>query len=456
MRTMKTMRSTLGALLLVAALVAGVGAAPALAARAETSLLAQVTPTTFSSATTSPATTAAPAAPVTPATTATPPTVAVPTTVATPPTVAPVTGGTPKDVFRLNGDVTVEPGETVKSVVALNGTVRILGHVTNDVFTANGNIVVQGQGRVDGDAVSLNGDVRTEGSGSIGGQIDTNQGWRDIQWQAPRTPGFGGGASWLFVTLGALGLGVLLALAAPRSLDSVGGEYVHRLGRSALIGFLALFGFPFVLLVLALSVVGIPLAALLVPVAFILGMFGLYALCLMLGRRLLEGFNRPTAGDLWAMVVGVVLIRVILLVPVLSWFLLFVAGTIGFGAVLSRLWDRFQGRRSARPAPGPAPTPPPAPPAVITEVPTEVSPAPAAAARPQSRRRPPRRPRLPPSRPQPAEPPAPPAEPAAPPARAHRAAGRAHRPPGRPARGAGRRRDPSRAGAAALPYLTAG
>jgi hypothetical protein len=342
----------LAALVALMVLVGGVLAGPAAAQETTVTAPAATTAATTAGAVTTTEAVTTTSAPVTP-----PAPIVAPTPVT-------VTGGAPVDVFRLNGDVVVAPGQAVKSVVAVNGRITVQGHVTETAFAANGDIVIADGGRVDGDAVTLTGRVRTEGTGSVGGSmVDTALRSANLSGFHPRIPGVGL-FSWFFVTLGALGLGVLLALVAARSLDGVSREYVDHLGRSILIGFLSLLAVPAIFIVLLLSVVGIPLALLLFPAVFVMGLFGIYALSLLLGRRLLTAFNRPTAGDLWGMVAGILVIRVVLIIPVLSWFLFFIAGAVAFGATVSRLWDVYQARRATRPArplPAAAPTAPAAP-----------------------------------------------------------------------------------------------
>ena len=173
------------------------------------------------------------------------------------------------DQFRVTGDLYLGPGETVDNLVTLNGDVTIAGHVLENAFTANGDIHVLPGGRVDGNAVSVTGKVVVDEGGFVSGdQVQVGEGAGRVRDARPvvidRNTGFGG-AGWFFWLLGGLGLGLLLVLLAGGSLKSVGHELTVRPGRSALIGFLS----PFVLLVLfiilLISVIGIPVALLMIP-----------------------------------------------------------------------------------------------------------------------------------------------------------------------------------------------
>jgi hypothetical protein len=244
----------------------------------------------------------------------------------------------------------------------MNGTIVVDGHVQNDAFTANGDIIVRDGGSIRGDAVSLTGKVTTEGSGTIGGQrVEVGSGVVGAGGVSiPSTPALGvnmdgagaGIGGWIALTLGALGVGLLLVLISGNSLRTVGREISERTGRTVLVGFLALIGVPVIFVVLLISVIGIPVALLLIPLVPLFSLYGMFALALVVGERLLVTFDRPQAKDVWAMVAGVLLISLIRLIPVLGWIAFALAALAGFGATVSRLWDYVQGRRAARPGPG--------------------------------------------------------------------------------------------------------
>lgn len=275
---------------------------------------------------------------------------------------APTAAYAATDLVRLNGDVTVGAGQTYKSVVVMNGTIVIDGRVENDAFTANGDIIVHDGGSIEGDAVSLTGKVISEGNGAIAGdRVEVgSEITRSNGVSIPEAPvtvsgrqsAVGGVIAWIVLTLGALGLGLFLVLISGSSLRVVGREISERLGRTILVGFLSLVGVPMVFVVLLISVIGTPVALLMIALVPLLSLYGLFALALVVGERLLTMFDRPQAKDVWAMVAGVLLIGVIRLIPVLGWIAFAVAALAGFGATVSRLWDYFQGRRSVRSRPG--------------------------------------------------------------------------------------------------------
>ncbi|MCZ7664080.1 MAG: polymer-forming cytoskeletal protein [Thermoleophilia bacterium] len=258
-----------------------------------------------------------------------------------------------RDIVRLSGDVDIPQGEVVDGVVVMNGDITIAGTVTGNAFAANGDIRLLNGARVGGDAISLTGRVITEGTATIGGdRVEVGAGPINIGTPGPiDVPDPAGGFfgfGWIFMSLGAAGLGLFLVLISARSLRSVGEEIAHRPGRSALVGFLSIIGVPVLLVVLMISVIGIPLGLLLIPLLPLVGFYGLYALAMVAGERLLDVIGRKDSGDIWAMLAGVLLVAVVLLIPVLGWLLFVIAWFLGFGAAVSRMWEYFQGRRNGR------------------------------------------------------------------------------------------------------------
>ncbi len=259
------------------------------------------------------------------------------------------------DLFRLDQDVTVAPGTTYKSVTVISGDITVDGRIDGNAFTANGDIVVHDGGSIGGDAISLTGRVKTEGTGSVGGnmvEVGWGRGGAQSVGASTNTVSIDAGRwnplGWFILVLGAIGLGLFLVLISSSALRSIGGEIIGRPGRSALIGFVSLIGLPVLFVVLLITVVGIPLALLLIPVAPAMSLYGVFAFALVAGERLLHAFNKRDVRDVWAMVVGVILVGVIIAVPVLGWLAFVVACMVGFGATVGRLWDVAHGRRGRK------------------------------------------------------------------------------------------------------------
>lgn len=66
------------------------------------------------------------------------------------------------DRTQFGRNIEVQPGEEITEVTCFGCSVRIRGHVKNDVTTFGGGIVVEDQGRIEGETTSFGGGVRLE------------------------------------------------------------------------------------------------------------------------------------------------------------------------------------------------------------------------------------------------------------------------------------------------------
>jgi hypothetical protein len=162
--------------------------------------------------------------------------------------------------------------ETVDKAVAMGGSVTIAGHVLRDTVAIGGSITLLPGARVEGDAVAVGGSVSVDpaatlegDSVSLGGTIPTTIG-SATRWVV----GGGRGMRSLFSRTARAVLVYVIALliagAFPGALSRVKTYLVDRPGVSALGGLAIIFGFVPLCVLLAVTIVGIPL----IPVAILL------------------------------------------------------------------------------------------------------------------------------------------------------------------------------------------
>jgi len=331
------------------------------------------------------------------------------------------------DTVRLFGDVVIEEDEIAHEVVVIAGDLRVLGELRGGAVVVLGSAYVDGEvGReltVVGGDVHLSSTSRVDGEINVigGGDFSHEEGavidgrvnelasigplFGDGAFAFDFRPRFDGPFIWfrwvggvvsrvLFLVVVAL-LGCLMVLFGPRLVDGVGDTLARDPWRSGAVGLLfqVLF-FPLlilVVLVLVLSIIGIPLLIFL-PFALlgllVAAFLGYVGAARRVGQVVLEKARRPAAGPYLAVIVGVVAIGIwrllseVLDLPFLGWLstLLLVFGvlvgyaawTFGGGALLVYLVRRRQqgaGESSAAPqppatsSPEAAADPPPAPPA---------------------------------------------------------------------------------------------
>jgi hypothetical protein len=291
------------------------------------------------------------------------------------------------DRVRIFGNVDVRRDEVVHGqVVAVLGSVRIDGEVGDQVVAVMGSVTLGEHAVVRGDVVSVGGQVhRAPGAEVRGGVTEIAVAGGD--WRGRAAPWLGGlGALAMFDRFGAvprlvgtafrvLLLLLLASLAMVIARPSVEGS-AQRISdnplKATLLGLAAeVLVVPLIVLtsvVLALTIVGIPLLILMPFVVLLLvalSLVGFTGAALAMGqwaRRRFELGAPSTFGDVW---MGVLLIVLPLLVGRLLALAGFVAGPLGFllvalgvgfeflvwstgfGAVLANTFSRWQARRAA-------------------------------------------------------------------------------------------------------------
>jgi hypothetical protein len=268
-------------------------------------------------------------------------------------------------------------------VVVPFGDVRIAGEVMGDVTVGKGNLVLAPSGVVHGDAVVTGGELRNEG-GRVFGEMRVNS--DDDAPAAPaaeRAPGAPERAEhftvrngvWGSMREGAEGLVSTLTLAlilclvgaglvfyALPQLERVSGTIRRETGRAAGVGiaanFLSLPAFLIGLVVLLVTIIGIPLLLLYVPLFWVALMgaaaFGVVAAAHAIGERTAEqsgsfGSMRRNAYSYTFTGIGMLLAPLFAahlleltgflgwlgdLVELLGTLILWAAATVGFGAVV--------------------------------------------------------------------------------------------------------------------------
>lgn len=252
--------------------------------------------------------------------------------------------GSERVVFGRSLDIGAN--ETVDKAVAIGGSVRIAGHVRRDAVAIGGSVTLLPGAYVEGDAVAIGGavsvpeDARLEGDNvSLGGAIPTTVGsmTRWVVAGPHMFSRFSFGARLMRAVL-LLVIAVLIAAAFPGALTRVETYLVHRPGLSALGGVVILLGFVPLCVLLAVSIIGIPL----IPVAMMLLiavlLFGFAVSAAWLGGRMraTQEHRTPVKSVAW----GGAILAVVGLVPWLGATLLILVASVSAGATLLSRFGR--------------------------------------------------------------------------------------------------------------------
>jgi len=277
----------------------------------------------------------------------------------------------------LGSSITVAQGQTTDGVKACGGNVFVQGHVTGDVASYGGNVTVSSSGRVDGAVNSYGGrvevagvvygDVTSYGGGivldqsaqvngdvkSYGGGVIKSPG-AQVQGNIERNPGPGFSLSnllfwgpfgfsfpvvWLVVWML---IAAALAHWAPQRTLRVGEVMFNSLPRSLVVGALSWVLGLILAVILAFTIVGIPLTIAIMLVLIAGAVMGNVAIGWVVGRAVLQRISQRNHSPVMDALVGVAILAIIESIPLVGSLLSVVVALLGVGAALL---SRFGARR---------------------------------------------------------------------------------------------------------------
>jgi len=257
---------------------------------------------------------------------------------------APVKG----DVIAAGGQVTLNSDVGGKVVVA-GGTVTLNGKVGTNAVLTGGEVTLGDQSSVARDAMISGGNVvnggNVAGTLSVKANTFTNEGSAgtldvEIQQRGMRAGTLLSLFGILF-TVGLFILGLILIRIAPQRFAAVVTELTASPLLAVVAGFVAIVAGFIVVVILAITLI-------LLPLAIFLGLLGGMALLLstLFASSALGGWiGRLLKKDLSAYVaflIGFVILNLLFRIPVLGFFLLVIAVSMGFGAILLALRHHCQ------------------------------------------------------------------------------------------------------------------
>ncbi len=266
-----------------------------------------------------------------------------------------VHGRVEDDVQSGKGDITVSGDGSVQGDIEAGlGNVDIQGPVGGDVHAAVGHVYVNAP--VEGDVNVGHGDVRLGPNAEISGDLEYGDGeftgdskavqgdivanGMTLDLDGSHGPDVLGFVGWLFAALAFAACAVLAAVLAPRPLAAAARRAEETPGRAFVYGLVSLPAFFVLCVVLAVSIIGIPLLLLLAPAYLALLFAGALVAAFFLGTRILMFTGRYRVGNAMAAVVGALILAATTFIPILGDLILYALCLLGTGAVILALFSR--------------------------------------------------------------------------------------------------------------------
>lgn len=253
-------------------------------------------------------------------------------------------------------------GKVRDAVVAVAGDAEARGEVGDSIVAVFGNVTVGSNSVVHGDAVSIGGTIKVEEGGEVKGQV-TEVGMGQHPLLAPlkglsdwvkhcvfKIRLLAPQAGWYWIIAGLFLLCYLLiTVAFPRPVAACVNELTTRPATTFLLGLLTKLLVPLIVIVLAMTGIGVVVVPFVGAAVFIAGMIGKAALFQYLGRALMRLFGVQLPNPVLAMLTGFAVITLLYMVPVLSILIYLLAGTWGMGAAVTASFGRARKETPAKP-----------------------------------------------------------------------------------------------------------
>jgi cytoskeletal protein CcmA (bactofilin family) len=260
------------------------------------------------------------------------------------------------NLFVLGGLATLDEGSLVEGdIVLMGGTVRINGHVEGDVLVFGGLVELGPSAVVENDVSVVAGNLDQEPGAQIYGDIREGiegpisvsipgsirfpfPGRVDFPNISVRVNPFWEGLWLLFRAILWAAVAVLVILFLPKHTQRVGGVAISKPLISGGIGLLTILVAPIILLLMIITLIGIPVALITAFLIFLVCIFGVIAIGTETGKRLEKVLNQD-----WALAVsagvGTFLVTLVIeginkVIPCVGWLGLFIVAIVGIGAVL--------------------------------------------------------------------------------------------------------------------------
>jgi len=245
----------------------------------------------------------------------------------------------PRERIVISGPVTIDKDEVTEDVVVVSGDVLVRGTVDGDLVAVDGDVTIRGE--VTGNVVTVAGQAILGRRAQIGGDLTyldkkpqitegaTVEG-ETKKYDADKLTGPLGIAAigfWLAIGLSIFLLGIILLLLAPRAADAVARTAKAKPLVSFGVGILVAILLPLLAVAALVSILGAPLGVILLMLLIPLGAIGYASAALVVGRFIIKGARIP------AFVVGLIILRLLALIPFAGGLIGLLATIFGLGVV---------------------------------------------------------------------------------------------------------------------------
>jgi cytoskeletal protein CcmA (bactofilin family) len=234
--------------------------------------------------------------------------------------------------FSVGGNITNIAGSIGRDLLVGSSTLAVDGNVGRDIQSEVGTLTLSKSARVTGKVTYTSRNDLVQDEGAVVSGVITKH--LPSQTRSNQTSYRGAiiGSFYMFIAL--LFIALVAVLLVPSTFQLLTTTATNEPFKTLAFGFIASLLVPAVLFVLALTFVGIPLAAVglvtWIVVCCIAWLFAAY----YLGRLLLHGYSN---NSIWYMLLGTVIILMLYAIPVIGIFVWLITLWFGLGMIANRI-----------------------------------------------------------------------------------------------------------------------
>jgi MFS family permease len=254
-----------------------------------------------------------------------------------------------KNIIKIGSDVTIGRDQEVNNVIAIGAQITINGLVDHNAVAIGGSIVLTSDAVVRGNVICIGGIVVRGSESQVFGNITEinssnitgalNSAFNS-EWD---------GWSWLFalvsicIFLAIMVIALLITLLLPKPIKAISAAIRINKGKSFFWGFLGILLIGPLAVLLAISIIGIPLIPLEFAVVVIAIIIGFIAVSTISGNYVLVTiFKKSEPSLIKSTMLGLLLLWLIGWIPYIGWIIKTLAAILGMGGVFVAVFDRRQ------------------------------------------------------------------------------------------------------------------
>jgi hypothetical protein len=236
-------------------------------------------------------------------------------------------------IIKFGEPINVAVGELVDGdLVSFGAPITVAGLVHGDVIVIGDMVHVRSSGVIRGDVHTYGGSIKQDPGGQIRGQ---RVGVEPFYFRTklptaifthPLRSFVASGVPLMISIIFSLILAVLVTMIVPRNVERIRGTIEKGPGKSFLIGFIASILFMPLFLLLCITIIGLPVALIVLPIVyFVVEVMGFAGISLWVGRKLQRGSSSTLPSPAARVAVGALILELPL---IFAWVFTFIGNII--------------------------------------------------------------------------------------------------------------------------------